>query len=101
MTAGVPSSREVVWRDWGRTLRAAENVVPHDITIDDTVPVSIRPSIKGLVARLMPAYPHVRRVHVSFDDSWIVTAWDGMGTAVVDHELVAAIRRALSTAEHH
>ena len=75
--------------------------MPHDITVDDTVPVSVRPSIQGLVARLLPAYPHVRRVHVSFDDSWIVTAWDGMGTSVVDEELVAAIRRALSTAEHH
>jgi hypothetical protein len=75
-------------------------VVP-DITVDDTVPVSVRPNIHGLVARLLPAYPHVRRVHVSFDDSWIVTAWDGMGTAVVDEELVVAIRRALSTAEHH
>jgi hypothetical protein len=75
--------------------------VPQEITIDDTVPASIRPSIQGLVARLLPAYPHVRRVHVSFEDSWIVTAWDGMGTAVVDQELVAAIRRALSAAEHH
>ena len=72
-----------------------------DITIDDTVPASIRPSVQGLVARLLPAYPHVRRVHVSFGDSWIVTAWDGMGTSVVDAELVAAIRKALSTAEHH
>ena len=72
-----------------------------DITVDDTVPVSIRPSIQGLVARLLPAYPHVRRVHVAFGESWIVTAWDGMGSAVVDHELVAAIRRALSTAEDH
>ena len=72
-----------------------------DITVDDTVPISIRPSVAGLVARLLPAYPHVRRVHVSFDESWIVTAWDGMGTSVVDEELVAAIRRALSTAEHH
>jgi hypothetical protein len=78
-----------------------ENVVAKDITIDDTVPVSVRPSIEGLVARLLPAYPHVRRVHVSFDESWIVTAWDGLGTSVVDDELVAAIRRALSTAEHH
>ena len=60
----------------------------------------VRP-FDGLVARLLPAYPHVRRVHVSFDDSWIVTAWDGMGTSVVDEELVAAIQRALSTAEHH
>jgi hypothetical protein len=75
--------------------------VPQDITIDDTVPVSIRPAVEGLVARLMPAYPHVRRVHVSFDQSWIVTAWDGMGTAVVDPELVQAIRLALATAEHH
>ena len=73
--------------------------MPHEITIDDTVPTSIRPSIQGLVARLMPAYPHVRRVHVSFDESWIVTAWDGIGTAVVDSELIEAIRRALSTAE--
>ena len=73
----------------------------HEITVDDTVPVSVRPGIEGLVARLMPAYPHVRRVHVSFDESWIVTAWDGMGTSVVDQELVQAIRRALSTAEHH
>lgn len=72
-----------------------------DITVDDTVPASVRPGIQGLVARLLPTYPHVRRVHVSFDDSWIVTAWDGIGTAVVDDELVAAIRRALSTAEHH
>ena len=72
-----------------------------DITIDDTVPVSVRPSVQGLVAQLIHAYPHVRRVHVSFDNSWIVTAWDGMGTAVVDDELVAAIRGALSTAEHH
>jgi hypothetical protein len=75
--------------------------VPNGITIDHTVPTSIRPAVEGLVARLMPAYPHVRRVHVSFDESWIVTAWDGMGTAVVDTELVAAIRLALSTAEHH
>jgi hypothetical protein len=75
--------------------------VPHVITVDDTVPTSIRPSVQGLVARLLPAYPHVRRVHVSFDESWIVTAWDGMGTAVVDAELIEAIRRALSTAEHH
>jgi hypothetical protein len=75
--------------------------VDHEITVDDTVPVSIRPAIEGLVARLMPAYPHVRRVHVSFDESWIVTAWDGTGTAVVDSELLEAIRRALSTAEHH
>jgi hypothetical protein len=74
--------------------------VTHEITVDDTVPTSIRPSVQGLVARLMPAYPHVRRVHVSFDESWIVTAWDGMGTAVVDPELIEAIRRALSTAEH-
>jgi hypothetical protein len=74
--------------------------VPNEITVDDTVPTSIRPSVHGLVARLMPAYPHVRRVHVSFDESWIVTAWDGMGTAVVDRELIEAIRRALSTAEH-
>jgi hypothetical protein len=74
--------------------------VPHEITVDDTVPTSIRPSVQGLVARLMPAYPHVRRVHVSFDESWIVTAWDGMGTAVVDDELIVAIQRALSTAEH-
>jgi mono/diheme cytochrome c family protein len=74
--------------------------VPHEITVDDTVPTSIRPSVQGLVARLMPAYPHVRRVHVSFDESWIVTAWDGMGTAVVDPELIEAIRKALSTAEH-
>jgi hypothetical protein len=74
--------------------------VPHVITVDDTVPTSIRPSVQGLVARLLPAYPHVRRVHVSFDESWIVTAWDGMGTAVVDPELIEAIRRALSTAEH-
>ena len=73
----------------------------HEITVDDTVPVSIRPGIEGLVARLMPAYPHVRRVHVSFDKSWIVTAWDGLGTSVVDDELIQAIRRALSTAEHH
>ena len=73
----------------------------HEITVDDTVPVSVRPGIEGLVARLMPAYPHVRRVHVSFDESWIVTAWDGMGTSVVDDELIQAIRRALSTAEHH
>lgn len=73
----------------------------HDITIDDTVPASVRPSIQGLVARLLPAYPHVRRVHVSFDNSWIVTAWDGMGTAVVNDELLEAIRRALCTAEHH
>lgn len=80
-------------------VRAAGAAVPHQITIDETVPVSIRPSIKGLVARLMPAYPHVRRVHVSFDQSWIVTAWDGTGTAVVDRELIEAIRRALSTAE--
>ena len=72
----------------------------HEITVDDTVPTSIRPSVQGLVARLMPAYPHVRRVHVSFDESWIVTAWDGMGTAVVDRELIEAIRKALSTAEH-
>jgi hypothetical protein len=43
----------------------------------------------------------VRRVHVSFGESWIVTAWDGIGTAVVDDELVGAIRRALSTAERH
>jgi hypothetical protein len=75
--------------------------VPKDITVDDTVPVSIRPSVEGLVARLLPAYPHVRRVHVSFDERWIVTAWDGMGTAVVDVKLIAAIRQALSTAEHH
>jgi hypothetical protein len=74
--------------------------VPHEITVDDTVPNSIRPSVQGLVARLMPAYPHVRRVHVSFDEGWIVTAWDGMGTAVVDDELIEAIRKALSTAEH-
>jgi hypothetical protein len=74
--------------------------VRHEITVDDTVPSSIRPSVHGLVARLMPAYPHVRRVHVSFDESWIVTAWDGMGTAVVDRELIEAIRKALSTAEH-
>jgi hypothetical protein len=72
-----------------------------DITVDDTVPTSIRPSVAGLVARLLGAYPHVRHVHVAFDDSWIVTAWDGMGTAVVDRELIEAIRRALSTAEHH
>jgi hypothetical protein len=39
-------------------------------------------------------------VHVSFDEGWIVTAWDGMGTAVVDDELIEAIRKALSTAEH-
>jgi hypothetical protein len=75
--------------------------VRHEITIDDTVPTSIRPGIQGLVARLMHAYPHVRRIHVSFDESWIVTAWDGMGTAVVDAELIEAIRRALSSAEHH
>ena len=74
--------------------------MPHEITVDDTVPSSIRPSVQGLVARLMPAYPHVRRVHVSFDESWIVTAWDGTGTAVVDRELIEAIQRALSTAEH-
>jgi hypothetical protein len=75
--------------------------VPHDITIDETVPASIRPSIQGLVARLMRAYPHVRRVHVSFDESWIVTAWDGTGIEIVDNELVEAIRRALATAEKH
>jgi hypothetical protein len=75
--------------------------VPHDITVDETVPTSVRPSIHGLVARLLPAYPHVRRVHVSFDESWIVTAWDGTGTAVVDAELIHAIRLALSTAENH
>ena len=74
--------------------------MPHEITVDDSVPTSIRPSVQGLVARLLPAYPHVRRVHVSFDESWIVTAWDGMGTAVVDRELIDAIQRALSTAEH-
>jgi hypothetical protein len=74
--------------------------VPHEITVDDTVPSSIRPSVHGLVARLLPTYPHVRRVHVSFDESWIVTAWDGTGTAVVDRELIQAIRRALSTAEY-
>jgi len=78
-----------------------EDLVPQDITVDDTVPASIRPSIHGLVARLLPAYPHVRRVHVSFGESWVVTAWDGMGTSVADDELLAAIRRALSTAEHH
>jgi hypothetical protein len=78
-----------------------ETAVGQEITVDDTVPISVRPAIEGLVARLMPAYPHVRRVHVSFDESWIVTAWDGLGTAVVDHELVQAIRRALSSAEHH
>jgi hypothetical protein len=87
LTAGVPSKQ-------GR------HFVQHEITVDDTVPTSIRPSVQGLVARLMPAYPHVRRVHVSFDESWIVTAWDGMGTAVVDRELIEAIRKALSTAEH-
>jgi hypothetical protein len=43
--------------------------VDHEITVDDTVPVSVRPAIEGLVARLMPAYPHVRRVHVAFDES--------------------------------
>jgi hypothetical protein len=75
--------------------------VDHEITVDNTVPVSVRPSIEGLVARLLPAYPHVRRVHVAFDESWIVTAWDGVGTAVVDHELIHAIRLALKTAEHH
>lgn len=80
-------------------VRAAGAAERHQITIDETVPISIRPSIEGLVARLMPAYPHVRRVHVSFDQSWIVTAWDGTGTAVVDRELIEAIRRALSTAE--
>jgi len=69
------------------------------ITIDTSVPVSLRPTVLGLVARLMPAYPHVHRVQVSFDDGWIVTAWDGTGTAVVDRELVGAIRRALATAE--
>ena len=88
MTAVVPS-------------RQGTHFVTHDITVDDTVPTSIRPSIQGLVARLLPAYPHVRRVHVSFDESWIVTAWHGTGTSVVDHELIEAIRRALSTAEHH
>jgi hypothetical protein len=71
------------------------------ITIDGSVPISIRPGIRGLIARLMPAYPHVHRVHVSFDEAWIVTAWDGTGTAVVDRELIEAIRRALATAEHH
>jgi hypothetical protein len=75
--------------------------MPHDITIDDTVPSSVRPGIQGLVSRLMRAYPHVHKVHVSFDESWIVTAWDGAGTAVVDAELIHAIRQALSTAEHH
>ena len=69
------------------------------ITIDASVPVSLRPTIRGLVARLMPSYPHVHRVEVSFDEAWIVTAWDGTGTAVVDQELVQAIRRALATAE--
>jgi hypothetical protein len=74
----------------------------HEITIDPTVPVSVRPAIEGLVARLLPTYPHVRKVHVALDDrSWIVTAWDGTGTAVVDRELIEAIRRALSTAEAH
>lgn len=86
-------------RTLGGRRRATGRPVPQEITIDDTVPVSIRPSIHGLVARLMPAYPHVRRVHVSFDQSWIVTAWDGTGTAVVDRELIEAIRRALSTAQ--
>jgi hypothetical protein len=70
------------------------------ITIDGSVPISIRPAIHGLVARLMPTYPHVHRVHVSFDEGWVVTAWDGSGTAVADRELIEAIRRALSTAEH-
>ena len=80
----------------------ASLAVDHEITIDTTVPTSLRPSIEGLVARLLPTYPHVRKVHVALDDrSWIVTAWDGMGTAVVDHELIGAIRRALSTAEDH
>ena len=78
-----------------------EDAVPKDITIDETVPVSVRPAIEGLVARLMRAYPHVHRVHVSFDQSWVVTAWDGIGIVVEDHELVHAIRRALATAEYH
>lgn len=76
--------------------------VDHEISVDLTVPVSIRPAIEGLVARLLTTYPHVRKVHVSLDDrSWIVTAWDGTGAAVVDRELIEAIRRALSTAEDH
>jgi len=76
--------------------------VDHEISIDPTVPASVRPTIEGLVARLLPTYPHVRKVHVALDDrSWIVTAWDGTGTAVVDRELIEAIRRALATADDH
>ena len=74
----------------------------NQVTVDDTVPASVRPAVQGLVARLLSAYPHVRRVHVAFDErSWIVTAWDGTGTAVVDRELIEAIQRALATAESH
>jgi hypothetical protein len=74
--------------------------VTPEILIDPSVPPSVRTGIQSLVARLVQSYPHVHKVHVSFDDAWIVTAWDGMGTAVVDHELVHAILRALSTAEN-
>ncbi len=72
-----------------------------EITIDETVPASIRPSVHGLVARLGLAYPHIRRVLVSYDERWIVTAWDGVGAAVVDRELIGAIRGALAGAEYH
>lgn len=71
-----------------------------EITIDPSVPPSVRTGIQSLVARLVPSYPHVHKVHVSFDKAWIVTAWDGTGTAVMDHELVQAILRALSSAEN-
>ena len=86
----------------GAQGQEASLAVGHEITVDPTVPVSIRPGIEGLIARLLPTYPHVRKVHIALDDrSWIVTAWDGTGTAVVDRELIEAIRRALSTAENH
>ena len=89
-------------RSSGAQGQGASLAVDHEITIDPTVPVSVRPAIEGLVARLLATYPHVRKVHVALDDSsWIVTAWDGTGTSVVDHELIEAIRRALSTAEEH
>ncbi len=89
-------------RSTGAHGQGASLAVDHEISIDPTVPASVRPTIEGLVARLLPTYPHVRKVHVALDDrSWVVTAWDGTGTAVVDRELIEAIRRALATADDH
>ena len=59
------------------------------VTVADTVPTSIRPSVQGLVARLLPAYPHVRRVHVSSKQKKALGRVSPEGQSVVMRKLVA------------